>query len=172
MTIISINHDTEDKQWWCTQALADEIEFANRLEQAGHEACINPQKRLDKYAPDLIVNGRIADLKCQKLPFFRAQELYSVDPQYAVSFNLKDMQRYRAKYPTIVIYFWANWSTTEMDISGIRYTVQPMSGIWRAELPEIESQTVHTYNRRVNDNQGNAKASYVVDLRYFEQILL
>lgn len=173
-------HNTEDKQFWCKRSLVDEVEFVQYANYLGLDARINPAKTHDKYAPDLIVNDRLADLKQQTLPFFRAGDFYGVDPQYAVTFNEKDYVRYRIKYPNIVVYFWINWTIIQMDLGGITYNVNPMAGIWRAEMWMIEKQidNIHYYRRRTGGNnelfdpQGNAKASYVLDLRYLEPVTM
>jgi hypothetical protein len=135
---------------------------------------INPAKAADVYAPDLIVEGHLADLKCQRTPFFKAQELYGIDPQFAVTFNTNDFERYRDAYPSLDIYFWISWQRTEMTIRGESYSVKPMAGVWRASFPairrRIQEQRVgaHAYLHRLFDTQGNAKSSFVFDLRQFE----
>jgi len=144
------------------------------LPELGFSAAINPDKTHDRYAPDLVVNGHVADLKSQRTPFFKAQELYGVDPQFAVSFNAKDYRRYCEHYPEIDIFYWVVWQTTVRRIDGEERSVKPMAGVWRASFPalryRIENESVrsHTYLHRLLDDQGNGKSSFLFDLRKFE----
>jgi hypothetical protein len=85
--------------------LGDEfIKICN--ERLGLKARINPDKGENSYALALIVDGRLADLKVQNTPFFKAREKYGVDPTYAITFNRKDYNSYKSKYLDIDIYFW------------------------------------------------------------------
>jgi hypothetical protein len=59
----------------------------DELPALGCKGELNPAKQLDPYAPDLVVEGHLADLRCQRTPFFKVQELYGIDPQFAVTFN-------------------------------------------------------------------------------------
>ena len=45
---------------------------------------------------------RPMDLKVQAEPFRKAEELFNIPPRYAISINLKDLQRYTKMYPNIV----------------------------------------------------------------------
>lgn len=134
-------------------------------------ALINPAKRRDKYAPDLIVEGYLADLKTQNTPFFTADR-YHVDPQFAVTFNRKDFERYKEFYPQIHIYFWLEWQETE----GFGYRVRPMTAIFGVTFRElvyfIGFAPEHHYERRKEGAGTNGKSSFVLDVRHFKQILL
>ena len=78
---------TEDKQFWCKAAESDERAFAvNRLFQLGLAGSVNVEKRTNPYTHDLFVQWPV-DLKNVSTPLFKAQELYGIDPQYAVTFN-------------------------------------------------------------------------------------
>lgn len=133
-----------------------------------------PQSRWTSTRRTWSWRGTFADLKCQRTPFFKASELYNVDPQFAVTFNAKDFERYRGSYPSIDIFFWVAWQTTQKTIGGQRYRVEPMAGVWRASFPALRRQIeekgvgAHAYLERLFDAQGNAKHSYVFDLRRFE----
>ncbi len=173
MTLVEVS--PEDKPFWTGAGASKEAEFVDRVLPAiGFAGCLNPQKLSDPYAPDLVVEGRLADLKCQRTPFFKAHGLYGIDPQFAVTFNDKDYRRYREHYPSIDVFFWVVWQTTERTIGGEVYAVRPMAGVWRASFPalrrRIEQRRVgaHEYLRRLFDDQGNAKHSYVFDVRQFE----
>jgi hypothetical protein len=168
-------HDTEDKHWWVVEWRNHEDLFVNQVcPHLNLAAQINPAKKHDEYAPDLIIQGRLADLKCQQTPFFKSAALYRIDPQFAVTFNRKDYLRYLGHYPNLVVYYWLGWQKLEKTIRGQVYRVKPMTGVWRAEfqtlhqLIENGKAPLHLYQRRVNDTHGNAKDSYVFDVRQFE----
>jgi hypothetical protein len=96
------------------------------------DAAINPEKKTNPMVPDLVVNGRIADLKTQNTPFFTSQR-YSINPRFAVTFNRKDYERYSAMYPEIDIYFWLDWTQTEWNGKKVEY----LGGIFRLPFAEI-----------------------------------
>ncbi len=168
-----VPHQTEDKEWWlghgekleeCFVALCANKRFLN--------AIINPEKIKNPTAPDLIVEGRLADLKTQNTPFFTSWQ-YGIDPRYAVTFNKKDFDRYRDLYPEIIIYFWINW--LQVEWKGVK--VEPFNGIFRLPFSEIAKMIEggtpeHVYRNRKNDTGGNAKSSYVFDVRKFEAIAI
>jgi hypothetical protein len=97
-----------------------------------------------------------------------------VEAQFAVTFNRKDFERYRADWPSIDIFFWIHWEETRRTIGPHLYSVDEMAGVWRASFPAIrhaiEQRAVreHEYLNRLFDQAGNAKASYIVDLRRSE----
>jgi hypothetical protein len=168
-------HSTEDKQWWVIEWAKKETLFVeNVCPKLGLVAVINPEKRYNPYAPDLLVSGLVADLKCQQTPFFKAQDLYGLEPRFAVTFNRKDYLRYKEQYPTIVVYFWVDWQEREKIIRGSRFLVRPLAGVWRAAfstltmLIEGGDAPLHTYQRRQDDARRNARDSYIIDLRQLE----
>lgn len=159
--------DTENKIAWCFYGRKKEDVFVDDIcPYLGIKAIINPEKKTNVYAPDLIVDGIVSDLKYQGLPFFTAGIKWGKDPQYAVSFNCKDYERYTQKYPDINIYFWINWERTQFS----ELSVRPMWGVWEIPFPVLSyiidrNPVVHAYERRTNDSQGNAKSSYILDVR-------
>lgn len=172
-------HNTEDKRWWVTEYRKQEDVFVQEIApQLGLKAIINPRKETNPYVPDLIVDGRIADLKCQITPFFKSKSFYGIPNQYAITFNQKDYINYSTNYPDIVIYFWVNWKTTSLQIGNDLYKVKPMEGIWRAEFTKIQKKienkqvSLHSYIRRENDIIGNGRDSYVMDCRDFQELYL
>lgn len=172
-------HDTEDKNWWVIEGRRKEDIFVQEVApQLKINAIINPDKKTNPYGPDLIVDGAIADLKCQETPFFKSYSLYRIPNQYAVTFNYKDYINYRKNYPNIVLFFWIYWKELEKIVGSVTYTVKPMSGIWKVNFNKllgwIETGKVplHQYLRRVNDSAGNAKDSYIFDIRKFDELLL
>jgi hypothetical protein len=167
----------QDKAYWIRDGEKKEGSFVSLVLPAlGFRGEINPAKAADPYAPDLLVEGHLADLKCQRTPFFKARELHGVDPQYAVTFNRKDVERYSAQYPSIDIYFWIHWQETMRVIGGKTLSVNPIAGVWRASfatirhLVELRSVRSHDYLHRLFDDAGNARSSYVFDVRRFEYL--
>lgn len=169
-------NDTEDKRWWCLHGQKLEERFVEICnEKLGLSARINPDKEKNPYAPDLVVNGRLADLKVQNTPFFKAKQLFGVEPTYAVTFNRKDYERYKNIYPDIDIYIWVEWKQLNKEIKGINYKVDYLCGIYTLPFQGvreiIESEAMeHSYLRRVFDQRGNAKSSFVLDIRKFKKL--
>lgn len=158
--------DTEKKSWW--------LSYGESLEQAFVGICtqklninaeINPAKSEDPTAPDLLFEGRIADLKVQNTPFFSAQT-YGMDPRFTVTFNRKDYERYLNNYPDIGVIFWVNWT----QLSWKNYSVEPFNQVYAASIQKIRSfvesgAAEHSYIHRQNDELGNAKSSFLFDVR-------
>jgi hypothetical protein len=168
-------HNTEDKQWWVIEwAKKEQLFVAQVCPKLGLSATINPAKQHNRYAPDIVVDGQVADLKCQQTPFFKAGMLYNLDPQYVVTFNRKDYLRYQRLYPSIIIYFWLDWHVREMLVGRSSFVVAPLAGVWRAPFAQLAAliehskAPLHAYQRRQGDIQGNAKESYLVDVRALE----
>lgn len=167
---------TEDKKAWCSAAEAQERAFAvNRLFDLGLSGAVNVEKRADPFTHDLFVNFP-ADLKSVSTPLFKAQELYGIDPQYAVTFNIKDGKRYAEKYPNIIVIFDINWAETEKEMSGQMYRVNKMHETYAGFLDDIrrairlDGNKQIEYSRRVDDTNGNAKASWVFDVRRLHKL--
>lgn len=160
--------ETENKSDWCNEGRTVEEHFVHLYGDLLRVA-INPGKDESVYVPDLIWHGkrdRIAELKSRQTPFFVSQILYGIPSQQAVTINQNDIESYRNNYPRLPIYFWVDWTTLDWkDVTGV---VSPMTGVWGINLTDLlplcTPQRLHSYKRRVNDTNGNAKTSYVVDL--------
>jgi hypothetical protein len=162
-------HNLQDKGPWCQAGATFEQVFIATYPQLNLQ--INPAKSNDPYAPDLLNNSnqKLGDLKTQNTPFFQATQRYGLNPQFAVTFNVKDYKRYTALYPGIEIYFWVKWTAIKFEKNGqLDIGVQPMEGVWRADFSQVaqlcNSSPIHTYAQRVNDDRGNARDSYVLSL--------
>ena len=59
------------------------------------DAEINPEKKTNPYAPDIIMNGKISDLKTQTLPLFMAEKKFNMSPLDTITLNRKDVERYK-----------------------------------------------------------------------------
>jgi hypothetical protein len=166
-----VHHDLQDKQHWCRDGETLEQsfvrQFGSRLPYG-----INPEKITNPYAPDLInhTSNSLADLKVQATPFFKAGVLYQIEPTYAVVFNEKDKLRYEQNYPELEIVYWVHWLAVKAQIGTELFAVQPLTGIYMcgfSELKEyLKTLRIHYYRQRVNDTMGNAKGSYVLDIRH------
>jgi len=164
-----IIRDLQDKAPWCDDGASREINF---IKKYGNDLNlgINPEKDTNVYAIDLIniQTGRLADLKTQNTPFFKSNDLYGIDPTYAVTFNVNDFTRYKSDYPDIDIFFWVDWYAVKF-VGSKTILVQPLQGIWRISFEKIEmlaeKYPIHKYLQRVYDTRGNAKDSYVFNLQ-------
>jgi len=162
----SMRHDPEDKDWWLNSGERLEHQFVQMLAtEKVAKVELNPDKLNDPTAPDLLLDGQLADLKSQRTPFFSANR-YSKDPRWTVTYNRKDLERYASLYPNIQILFWVVWE----QLSYHSYSVEPLSGVWLTSNAEILARIKagapeHRYVRRQEDQLGNAKSSFLLDLR-------
>lgn len=163
-------HDLQDKKTWCKTGETLEVEFLKKFGDK-FDLRANEEKSNNPTLPDFIHNGtsRYVDLKTQNTPFFSASK-YQQNRQYAVTFNNIDLQRYRELYPRITVIFHVIWEATKIKYDdGRTFEVRPMSGIWAATIEHISKHCTadkyHAYQQRVSDNKGNAKGSFVLDLR-------
>lgn len=167
-----VRHNPEDKVWWLQHGLELEYQFVKICQEELHiKAEINPAKSDSPTAPDLLVDGKIADLKVQNTPFFSATK-YSMNPKYTVTFNRKDFEQYSSLYPEIVIYFWVNWT----QLAWKDYRVQKLNAIYKADFSQIADQIKsgtakeHWYIHRRGDTRGNAQSSFLLDIRTFQRV--
>jgi len=160
-----VTYNTEDKEIWCKHGERMENHFVSTIAPSiGLDVIINPEKKTNKYAHDLILDGtKRADLKNQGTPFFMAGR-YDCHPMETVSFNKKDYDRYKRLYPDIFVVFWVHWDKQ----SRYGVTVEAQRGVWIYSLDELVEQIkdapLHTYQKRIKDKRGNAKDSYLIKL--------
>lgn len=172
------HHDLQDKTHWCKDGESLEHLFVERWgNELGYD--INPGKKQSRYVPDLINlnNGLLADLKVQNTPFFKSEKLFGIPPTYAVVFNLKDKLHYAADYPNIEILYWVDWKAVRAIIGDKMYSVSEFRGVFKTTFVELNKHltdaNLHIYQQRIFDDKGNARSSYVVDIRLdiFQQIM-
>lgn len=168
----------EDKPYWCKQGERDERDFVDFVASAhGLAATINPCKRYDRFAPDLLFEGKLADLKTQRTPFFTAGR-YGLDPQFVVTLNVADVERYQEHSVDFSVLFWVRWDTVRRRFGLREYSVRPLEGIWQTSVREVVARAsagdapLHTYLNRVGDTRGNARASYLLDLGWMHHLPL
>lgn len=167
--------DLQDKQSWCEHGRNLEDVF---IEKFGEELSleINNDKADSVYVIDMYntKDDVLSDLKSQNTPFFLAGKKYNVDPQFAVVFNEKDKLNYIKKTSNgseIYIYFWVKWE--EQNRFGVK--VESMDSIFMTKFSDLlnilDDNKLHEYKQRKGDTRGNAKASYVLDVRNMELVL-
>ena len=165
------NQDLQNKALWCKKGETIEAAFVSKYGER-LEVSINPAKQSNPYAPDLFTPKGVADLKTQNTPFFKAESLFGINPSYAVVFNRKDFERYELKYPQIDVYFWVEWHSVAFEMGEFRQEVEFVSGVWFIpfdKLVDVLSRSKeHSYSQRVHDRRGNAKSSFVFDIRESE----
>lgn len=150
----------QDKTDWCRYGEEQERNFCART-FLGLSVAINPAKKDDKFTHDLFATFP-SDLKSVKMEFHTAQR-YGIPPQFAVTLNLKDVERYRKKYPNMVIIF---------DISHESYVGVHVLFLqsFLMRLSKSPAIPIHEYIHRRDDTSGNGKASYVLDCRLIPKI--
>lgn len=166
MTVIASN---QDKRTWCMEygPITERKFVAWATQTLGLDVCMNPAKNGDPYTYDLLLDRKPADLKTVRTPFYLARDLYGLDPQYTVTFNHKDGQRYRKNYPDISIMFDVVFDGSPHQMG----CVQPMRLVAVGTLNQVAQAITdsgyhrHGYQQRINDTQGNAKESWLLDVR-------
>jgi len=187
-------YDTEDKDWWLQYGEQKEAAF---LKFARHHRLLpgiapNPVRAGGKNAgaPEFVYDGCPLDLKVQHQPFFEAERRYGIRPRFAVTLNYRDLRDIEEKYPDCNVVFWVNWIPTRYLKTEPRkkmspkviadISIAPLNGVWIAtpqELFKFEDEAIragthHWYQRRHHDNKGNAKSSYVIDIRKLKLLWL
>lgn len=159
--------NTENKHPWLEFGEQKEERFIEEISpQIGLNMKKNPKKREDPTALDVLVDGEPADIKTQETPFFTAEKKYGLPPQFVVTFNKNDYDRYRIKNSPDV-YFWVRWRD---KLEGYGVKIDEMEGVWVASFNSIEQAVksgdapCHAYERRKGDSE-NANSSYLLDLR-------
>lgn len=167
-------HHTEDKFAWCREGEKLEEAFVREIvPKIGRNLIIHPDKKykptsIDLYNPD---TKEISDLKTQNTPFFTSVR-FGYDPTYTVTFNKKDYERYKKKYPSAIIYWYVKWNQLVWN----KLSVEPLEGVWEVPFKDMANAIdtgqvyLHEYENRKNDDE-NAKDSYLFDLRNFKQLL-
>ena len=149
-----------NKQEWCAAGEQMEESFAGPIFKSGAAVFPNPAKKADKCSHDLFI-VLPADLKTVRTQF-RTADRYGIPSATAVALNKKDVDRYASLYPDIII-IW------DIDIPGFRSRrYAPLKDILKAI--ERGFAKLHIYQDRVDDQQGNAKESYLFDARWFREL--
>lgn len=149
----------QEKQAWCEIGAKAEA----RLVSPVRDGCVllpNPAKAHDKYAHDLLMLLP-ADLKTVRTRFNTA-ERYGIPARSAITLNRKDVERYASMYPNLVVVFDVDFGDYKrIGFASIR-AIQ--TWIKCGKAPE------HAYLHRVDDTQGNAKSSYILDAEWLVEL--
>ena len=82
---------------------------------------------------------------------------------HGISINRKDLRRYYTLYPNIIIIF---------DVQYPDYKATHWSDLNRLELMVRSGKVqLHKYKYRSDDGSGNAKDSYIFDVRWFPRLI-
>ena len=181
-------HNTEDKGWWLKEGEIREREFLDLCaEKKLLEGIVpNPERvgSRKKFLPEFFYRGALLDLKDHRIPFFESGRTRNIPPRYALTLDEQDVIDIEKKYPTCRLVFYVRWMAVkyqkiQLDDNGAgtvlkEIAIQPLHGIWgmtpgrMREL--VADKTAHEYLRRKDDQRGNAKTSFGVDLRRLTQI--
>ena len=150
--------DTEDKKSWCEAGSLAEKDFVATNKLEGWGISMNPTKHKDPYTHDFM--GIVPmDLKSIREPWRKSQELFGIPSKYAVSINKKDIVRYANLYPNIIVLLDVEWA-----------------GVYMLTMSRAKSlisngkAKKHDYKNRRHDKQGNAKTSYIFDIRELDEL--
>jgi hypothetical protein len=154
--------DTEDKSSWYVYGEQMEREFLGATIDLGFGLMRNPAKKFDVTAPDF-VELVPCDLK-SCVTVFETADRYGVDPQYAVTLNVKDVENYK-KHCRFGIYFYVKYPNY--------HALHRAEIAWVVRMVDANKWPIHTYQKRgESDHNNNAKASYVIDVRTIHRLTL
>ena len=150
-----LNHNS--KHEWCQRGMQYEDDFVKGRSFVDVDVRINPEKDQDVFTYDMRIDMP-CDLKTSRTPWRRSMEMFGIDPKYAVSLNRKDLIRYDKLYPNIIIILDIGYA----DYKATHWThLQDMKRLIKEEKVQL-----HKYKERaVGDEFGNAKDSYIFDVR-------
>ena len=147
-TAIQQPTDYADKEGWYKYGEHTEKYFAEVFcPSIGiYNIRINPEKEYNKYAPDLLIDDNLADLKGCYKPFFTTQSKFGMPPESSVSFDRVDYCRYMSYYSSIKTIFWLDWEAQckyGVDVKEVRAIyVLPLSYIHKLVI----NKTAKEYN--------------------------
>lgn len=151
--------NNEDKEAWCNLGSKAEVRFAGP-NFSGVSVLQNPAKAENKYTHDFYMLMP-ADIKTIRTRF-NTSDRYGIPSYSAFTLNKKDVDRYKKLYPHIIVIFDIEFA----DFKTLRYA--PLREIHRAIA--LGKAPLHEYQNRINDSNGNAKESYVMDAMWFREL--
>jgi len=154
-----IPEDNQNKPEWCVHGGKFEKEFVKRMLDARCGCVENPAKGEVPYTHDLFLTFP-GDLKTIRTRFNTSGK-YGIPSHSAITLNAKDVDRYTEKYPHILIIFDVEYE----DFSRVCYA--SLREIKRAI--QLGKAKLHTYKDRIDDTEGNAKDSWVLDANWFQK---
>jgi hypothetical protein len=151
----------QDKLAWCEYGEIKENEFVSSISIDGVDVIKNPDKSRNKLSHDLLAQFP-SDLKTVRT-IFRTADRYGLDPDYTIGLNRKDVEHYSRKYPNIIILF---------DIEFDKFKGIKMASLDRILRLIHFGAPEHFYLGRKDDSDGNAKSSFLFDLRLFDTLIV
>lgn len=159
--------NTENTELWYEAAETWENDFVVKYGDR-FKIIINPAKKYNKYAPDLYCLNTCtnADLKPQFTPFYKAFELYGVNPQYAWTFNVSDLLEYLIQWENdLGIFVWVKFE--DSNLFGVE--ISKCENIYFVKVSDLKKllnkkKIIHKYGKRINDAR-NEHESFIIDLR-------
>lgn len=144
--------DLENKAFWCKLGEEKEKAFVKLMRgkiESDYAVQIHPEKGVNAYHPDLLLEYKgqeyIAEVKIKNSPLFFGKR-YNVDPQFALTMDLKDSFNYDRLLNQgidLFIFAWVKWEAHEMTTSynGREnfYRVKPMRGVWVTRFSKIRA---------------------------------
>lgn len=153
--------DPNDKPAWCEEGRKLEDIFVQERSFRDVKLKINPDKSDDVFTYDMRIEMP-CDLKTITTPWMYSQDMFGIPPSYAISINRKDLRRYHALYPNIIII---------LDVQYPDYRATHWTDMNRLELLVRSGKVqLHKYKYRGDDGSGNAKDSYIFDVRWFPRL--
>lgn len=158
----------EQKSKWIAKGDKREDTFRDFIApQLGMQLVDGVKYGVDFY--DAADNDRPVELKYRDKPFYMAQKLLNMPPQYTVPINCSNLTRYGSG---VRIVFWVDWKVGERFGIG----VPAMHGLWAIDSQEIDEapgQRHHFYAARSTsaskcgdrDAYGNNVCARYLDLR-------
>lgn len=144
--------DLENKAFWCKLGEEKEKAFVKLMKEkieSDYVVQIHPEKGANAYHPDLLLEHKgqkyIAEVKIKNSPLFFGK-YYGVDPQFALTMDLKDSFNYDRMLNQgidLFIFVWVKWEAHEMttEYSGRKnsYRVNPMRGVWVTRFSKLRA---------------------------------
>jgi len=169
----------DNKAFWCSKTEVKEEAFAKivkeireirkikKMEEFPWDIEVHPNKKKDPFHPDLICNcgngDQIGEVKIKNSPLFFAKKWYEIEPQYALTMDLKDSFNYRRwldRGIDIQIFIWVKWEAHRLktwvnDPNKCNYyNVSPLKGIWTTKFSTLldferkNSPPIHWYKEQ------------------------
>lgn len=109
------------------------------------------------------------ELKYAQTPFFLSESKYGIPPRFAYTFDVKDELHYKALGREFYLVIFIDYP----EFYGFGQSIKPLRDIylttWSALnvliQDAIRTNRIHTYKNRVNDQIGNGRQSYILDVR-------
>ena len=152
--------ENQDKKGWCEYGESLEKQFLVDVADYPVSFMRNPAKCENKYTHDFYGMFPV-DLKTIQTKF-RTADRYGINPDYAITINRKDIERYYRLYRNIILILDIRFESN----NSIRF-VSLQTLVRHIKNNDAKE---HFYKDRIDDSQGNAKSSFVFDYRWFDEL--